>query len=189
MAQIFMSFIHEEVKYAESVQEFIKDVLGDEIAPFLSSDSSQVYAGDRWLDRIMNELDSARVVVLMVSRLSVSRPWVNFEAGAAAIKRVPIIPVCFRGMIKAALPKPYGDYQAADLSDYSDQYYLVRSIAHHLGSLQPPLRWEPLDSMIERDSRISDPYDTLRRKLDRIHHEDVEGREPSSYESDGAPAE
>jgi hypothetical protein len=47
MAKIFMSFIHEEVKYAECVQEFVKDVLGDEVVPFLSSDSSQVYAGDR----------------------------------------------------------------------------------------------------------------------------------------------
>jgi hypothetical protein len=116
----------------------------------------------------------------MVSRLSVSRPWVNFEAGGAAIKRVPIIPVCFRGMTKASLPKPYGDYQAVDLSDYSDQYYLVRSIAHHLGSLQPPLRWEPLDSMIDRENKISDPYDTLRRKLNRLYEEDAETQEPHS---------
>lgn len=112
MAQVFISFIHEEQRYAECVQRFIKAVLGDTVGAFLSSDTWQVYAGERWLDRIIEELRTARVVVLMVSPKSVERPWVNFEAGAATIRNIAIIPVCFGGMTKETLPKPYSNYQA-----------------------------------------------------------------------------
>src|SRR5713226_8058967 len=83
----------------------------------------------------MEELKAARVVVLMLSPESVKRPWVNFEAGAATIRDVIIIPVCFGGMTKGALPKPYSNYQAVDLMNKDDQYYLVNSVAHHLGTL------------------------------------------------------
>jgi hypothetical protein len=50
---------------------------------FLASDKSQIYAGDLWLQKIKEALSAAEIVVLMLSRRSVARPWVNFEAGAA----------------------------------------------------------------------------------------------------------
>ena len=165
MAQVFISFIHEEQRYAECVQRFIKAVLGDAVGAFLSSDTWQVYAGERWLDRILEELRTARIVVLMLSPESVKRPWVNFEAGAATIKNVVIIPVCFGGMSKGALPKPYSNYQAVDLMDHDDQHYLVNSIAHHLGSI--PCFPEKVARILppEKEEKYWKPYDDLRACL------------------------
>ena len=168
MAQVFISFIHEEQRYAECVQRFIKAVLGDSVGAFLSSDTWQVYAGERWLDRIIEELKAAKVVVLMVSPESVKRPWVNFEAGAATIRNVVIIPVCFGGMTKGALPKPYSNYQAVDLMNNDDQYYLVTSIAHHLGTLpRPPPAPEYITRIVpqEKGEQRWKPYDDLRACL------------------------
>ena len=96
MAETFISFIHEEREYAEAIQKFLAQIIEAESKPFLSSDKLQVYAGEKWLDRIMDELDEAKVVVLMSSEESVQRPWVNFEAGAAWIRKIPIIPDAFR---------------------------------------------------------------------------------------------
>jgi hypothetical protein len=48
---------------------------------FLSSDKSQIYAGDLWLQKIKEALSAAELVILMLSQRSVARPWVNFEAG------------------------------------------------------------------------------------------------------------
>lgn len=165
MAQVFISFIHEEQGYAECVQTFIKTVLGDTVGAFLSSDTWQVYAGERWLDRIMEELKTARVVVLMLSPESVKRPWVNFEAGAATIRNIIIIPVCFGGMTKGALPKPYSNYQAVDLMNKEEQHYLVNSIAHHLGL--PPCFPEDLAHLLppEKGEKYWKPYDDLRACL------------------------
>lgn len=132
--KVFISFIHEEASVATAVQKLIQKKLGKKA--FLSSDQWQIYAGEVWLDRIRAELASAKVVVLLLSRTSIGRPWVNFEAGAAWLTaEKAIIPVCYGGLTKNTLPKPYSEIQALNLKQ--EGYYLVKSIAHHLG-LPPP---------------------------------------------------
>lgn len=129
MADIFISFIHEEQTVATALQQLLRASLGNQNV-FLSSDEWQIFAGEQWLDRIKEELSPAKVVVLMLSPRSVQRPWVNFEAGAAWLTGKILIPACFAGLSKGALPKPYSNIQALDLPD--DAYYLIRSVAHHL---------------------------------------------------------
>jgi hypothetical protein len=135
MSDVFISFIHEEGTVASAVQRFLKKKLDDREI-FLSSDQWQIYAGEIWLDRIRAELDSAKVVILLVSRRSAERPWVNFEAGAAWLAKKAVLPVCFGGMLKGTLPKPYSGIQALDLR--TEPYYLLTSVAHHLQCLPPP---------------------------------------------------
>jgi len=106
MAGVFISFIPEEIEWAECVQSFVSGILVHKVEPFMSSDRFQVYAGEKWLDRIMDELKGAKVVLLMLSEQSVKRPWVNFEAGAAWTRDIIAIPICFAGLDKANLPKP-----------------------------------------------------------------------------------
>ena len=122
MSQVFISFIHEEEKFAEAVQQFLKDKFCNQTV-FMSADKWQVIAGEIWLDRIQQELDSAKVVILMLSQKSVRRPWVNFEAGAAWLTKKAVIPVCFGDMSKDQLPKPYSGIQALSLPD--EGYYLL----------------------------------------------------------------
>ncbi|HEV2314067.1 MAG TPA: toll/interleukin-1 receptor domain-containing protein [Candidatus Acidoferrales bacterium] len=137
MAPAFISFVHEEIEWAECVQNFISLMFGSSAAPFMSSDKFQVYAGEKWLDRIMDELKEAKVVLLMLSENSVKRPWVNFEAGAAWTRDIVTIPICFGGLQKDNLPKPYSGLQAIDLESRDDHEYLARSVAHHLGIPEP----------------------------------------------------
>jgi hypothetical protein len=81
MARLFVSFVHEDEKVASAVQGVLQTELdlGEEV--FLSSDKSQIYAGDLWLEKIKGALLAAEIVILMLSRRSVARPWVNFESG------------------------------------------------------------------------------------------------------------
>ena len=85
----------------------------------------------------MDELKEAKVVLLMLSENSVKRPWVNFEAGAAWTRDIVTIPICFGGLQKDNLPKPYSSLQAIDLESRDDHEYLARSVAHHLGIPEP----------------------------------------------------
>ena len=164
MAQVFISFIHEEEAVAISVKDFITQVLGETVNPFLSSDTSTVYAGERWMDRTVDELKGAKVVISLLSPESVKRPWVNFEAGAAWIKDAALIPACFWGPTKDTLPKPYSSLQAVNLSDSEDQYYLVKSIAHYLQLPAPPWQWGP--GTKEQREEIGRPYADLKYYLD-----------------------
>ena len=133
MAEVFISFIHEEERIAKAVHRFLKKKLEKNV--FLSSDKWQVFAGELWLDRIRQELSSAKVVILLISHKSVLRPWVNFEAGAAWLTNKVVIPVCFADMSKEELPKPYSGIQAVSLR--TEAYYFLTSVAHHLQILSP----------------------------------------------------
>ena len=133
MAEVFVSFIHENQRVAEAVQSVLSGILNRRV--FLSADNWQIFAGEVWLDRIKAELTEAKVVVLMLSALSVSRPWINFEAGAAWLAGKAIVPVCFEGLTKSSMPKPYSGIQGLDLLE--DLNYLVRSVSHHLNPKAP----------------------------------------------------
>ena len=119
-------FRHEDVKVASAVQ----DLLGIRGEVFLSSDKSQMYVGDVWLQKIKEGLSAAEVVILMLSQHSVARPWVNFEAGAARLTDKTIIPVCYGNLSKDALPHPYSGIQALNLP--LGTFYLVQSVNHRL---------------------------------------------------------
>jgi hypothetical protein len=170
MADVFISFIHEEEEVAEAVQTFVKKVLEGKTEVFMSADTWQIYAGEIWLDRIVDELKKARVVILMLSPVSVVRPWVNFEAGGAFFTDKRMIPVCFDGLDKGNMPKPYSNFQAVDLESEDDQYYLVRSVCHHLNDRMiapiPPLPESALKLKPELE-KLRAPYRELRIALDR----------------------
>src|SRR5713101_2071922 len=135
MADVLISFIHEEEKVATSLQQLLRAQF-DKSKIFLSADEWQIHAGEQWLEKIRAELEAAKIVALMLSPRSVSRPWVNFEAGGAWLTGKVIVPVCFCGLKKGSLPKPYSNFQAVEIPE--DTYYLIRSISHHLGEAIPP---------------------------------------------------
>lgn len=180
MAEIFISFIHEESGYAEALKHFLTEVFSYKIMPFMASDKLQVYAGEKWIDRIMEELANARVVLLMLSEKSVLRPWVNFEAGAAWTREAVIIPVCYEGLKKGELPKPYSSLQAVDLTVRGDDEYLVSSIAHHL-KVEEPISYfmarVPALLALDEDKckSIVSAYEGFRERLERLR-EDPTGR-------------
>lgn len=140
MAEIFITFIHEEEPVASAVRDFL-EALVPETKAFFASDQWQVYAGEDWFRKICDALREAKVVILLLSRDSIVRPWVNFEAGAAWLSDKCVIPCCLKGMSKGNLPKPYSSLQALDLNDRNDQHYLLNSVCHHLkkhAPLTPP---------------------------------------------------
>jgi hypothetical protein len=151
-----MSFVHEDQKVASAVQEFLQAGIHEEV--FLSSDKSQIYAGDLWLQKIKEGLSAAEIAILMLSQRSVARPWVNFEAGAAWLADKTIIPVCYGKLSKDALPHPYSGIQKLNLP--LGAYYLVDSVNHHL-KLEP-ISWDPFRGF---EARWSNLYDSLANVL------------------------
>jgi hypothetical protein len=136
MPRIFISHVHEDELVAKGTQRVITHAVG--VSAFLSSDRYQVFAGDVWLEKIMRSLSKAEVVVLMLSARSVSRAWVNFEAGAAWLAKKPIIPCCYGTMRKDRLPHPYSGIQALNLKE--EPFYLLQSLCHHLHVNVKPAR-------------------------------------------------
>lgn len=128
---MFISFANEDKSVADAVKRLLEIDLKLWEQVFMVSDPVQVLAGSDWLKMIRDALLSCEVALIMMSTRSASRPWVNFEAGAAWLAGKHIIPVCFGSMMKGRLPKPYSNWQAVNLPYEMD--YLSRSVAEKLG--------------------------------------------------------
>jgi hypothetical protein len=112
----------------------------------------------------------------MLSDESVKRPWVNFEAGIAWTRKIPIIPVCLGGLTKDSLPKPYSSLQAVDLQQFGDDEYLAKSVAHYLGINEPKGRFYGALALLggpEEEKKVKveqHAYEELIRRLKEIDH-------------------
>ena len=135
MAKVFISYVHEDEAVANAVQQILVADLKLQFQIFIVSDRRQVVAGADWLQQIKDNLKDSEVVILMMSRRSVHRPWVNFEAGSGWILGKTLIPVCYGNMRNGQLPKPYSDFQGVNLPE--DEQYLIDSVARHLGLPRP----------------------------------------------------
>jgi hypothetical protein len=114
--QAFISHISAEAELAHGLKERLtRDFLGM-LDIFVSSDRRTIEAGSRWLDEIDEALNAADLQLVLCSPQSVHRPWVNFEAGAAWLRRIPVIPLCHSGLVAGELPVPLSMLQAVDCS-------------------------------------------------------------------------
>ncbi len=87
------------------------------VTVFVSSDQTSIEAGEAWLDALKRGLKSADLQIVLCSKASVSRPWVNFEAGAAWLHGIPVVPLCHSGLEPVSLPMPLAALQGGKVSD------------------------------------------------------------------------
>lgn len=144
----FISHISEERELAEMFKAQIShDFLGM-VEVFVSSDHRSISVGSRWLDEIDEALRQAQVELVLCSTDSVRRPWVNFEAGAAWVKKIPVIPVCHTGMRPVDLPIPLNMLQGIEAHDPAGLGRIYQVLSGQLGSSTPSPDFSPFVARI-----------------------------------------
>jgi hypothetical protein len=137
--KVFISHVAEEAKLAEILKTHVqRDFLGM-IDVFVSSDSSSISVGNKWLNEVDQALKSAEVELILCSEESVSRPWINFEAGAGWVKGIPVVPVCHTGLRPVDLPIPLSMLQAIEATDAAGLQRVYSLLAKNLSSEIPNL--------------------------------------------------
>lgn len=126
---VFVSHTTAESRIAVWLKETLCDLLLNAVEFFVSSDRSAIVGGDKWLDRIEEELNRASIVLILSSKSSITRPWINFEAGGAWMAGKRVIPICHSDLTIDSLPAPLSSLQVYDLSKYDDFQSLVDTIA------------------------------------------------------------
>jgi TIR domain-containing protein len=165
MAKICISFIREEQKIAELVQELIQAELEGKAEPFLAS-GEDIQLREDWLARLKAEVTTAEVVLLLLSPTALERSGVNFEAGAAWLAGKKLIPICYGGLQKGKLPKPYSDLPAVELRD--GHAALISSLRDYL-SIPDPLPPDPLEK--KEPHPIPMLWRPAEEVLTELHHE------------------
>jgi hypothetical protein len=160
---LFISHISEEAEFAALLKRMIQhDFLG--LAKcFTSSDIGGIGAGENWLAAIEGAMAEAKAVIVLCSKASVHRPWVQFEVGAAWVRKVPVIPVCHSGMKATELEMPLSLRQGVELSAGRGIALLSDSIARLYDGVARVLEME----------RVPQPAD-LQARL--VEMKEIEGR-------------
>ncbi|MDR0483952.1 MAG: toll/interleukin-1 receptor domain-containing protein [Alphaproteobacteria bacterium] len=129
---IFISHLPVDSKLAFALNRFIKDKFQPKFSIFLSSDGDTIIDGDVWLSRIQEGLKSCKIMLVLCSKNSVAKTWVNIEIGAAFQKGIDIIPICFGDMVKEQLPEPIKSLKPINLSEIQDFQQVFDRIAEKM---------------------------------------------------------
>jgi TIR domain len=135
---VFISHIKEESNLATIIKSHIqKDFLGL-IKVFVSSDNESLSAGSKWLNSIEDNLKMAKVELLLCSKNSIKRPWINFEAGAGWIRDIPVIPICHTDIKPVNLPIPLNMLQAIEAGSIEGLKKLYHVLAGTINAATSP---------------------------------------------------
>lgn len=152
---VFLSYKAEDAALAQSLQAWLEENLLEGACFFAFSDHESLPLGDRWFERIQRNLDEAAMMLVLVTHAKFSSGWVFFEAGAAAARNIPLIPICIRAKL-TDLPSPLNQYQAVDLNASEGPMALLGRVAT-LANLRPPKSASdvPLRARMEEHKTLS----------------------------------
>ena len=121
--RLFLSHDSSDHNQAEILAIAINRITLNQLTVWHSSDCSGgggLKPGNVWLDEIRTRLSQSRAVVVLLTKRSLSKPWVLFESGfGAANPQCDVIPVCVGIDSLSDVPFPLAMYQSYQLSDYA----------------------------------------------------------------------
>lgn len=135
---VFISHITEEKELAKILSDEIKKSYLGMLDTFVSSDGESLPSGGRWLDKIDQALNQSAIQISLCSPQSLKRPWINFEAGASWIRKIPVIPLCHSGLKKNELPIPLSLLQGANIDNETDLQGMFQELTKTLGASMTP---------------------------------------------------
>lgn len=146
--RIFLSHISEEVALASIFKNAIESDFLDLPEVFVSSDTVSIATGQNWLTELERAINDASSLLVLSSPASITRPWVNFEIGAAWNRKIPIVPICHSGLLPADLPIPLNLLQAVEARDENGLSRLYRHIADLVGGKAPVKQFDALKAEV-----------------------------------------
>lgn len=132
----FISHISEEKNLALVFKKWIESTFLGQISVFVSSES--IPAGNKWREDITSALNESKLLIILYSPLSKTRPWISFEAGCGWIKDIPIIPICHSNLQLEQIGEPISSFQGIEIDDRDFTKKFFGAIAKHAGFSKSP---------------------------------------------------
>lgn len=130
---VFISHISEEKSLALVFKKWIESSFLGQITVFVSSDPQSIPAGNKWREEITSALNESKLLIILYSLASKSRPWINFEAGCGWIKEIPIIPICHSNLKLEQIGEPISSFQGIEIDDKDFTQKFFGAVAKHAG--------------------------------------------------------
>lgn len=140
---------------------------------FVSSDPESLAPGDPWIDKILDALKNASLVLALTTERGLSRRWVWFESGRTWYSGVRLL-TCSLGLVrKSSLPAPFSFIQGLNIDEAGDLEKLFKELETVFGAPQKRVDFAVLSRELtrldvraeERDKAEEDPDAAELRKM------------------------
>jgi hypothetical protein len=148
----FISHIGEEAEVAAKLKTALNRDFLQLLEIFVSSDGESISAGDEWLASIDTAIRQSALMLILCSPASIRRPWINFEAGAAWMRQITIVPLCHAGLTPKDLPAPLSFKQGILLTETRGLQRLYARIAKELDCAPPETSLQKLVAVLTATS-------------------------------------
>ncbi|MCP4610309.1 MAG: toll/interleukin-1 receptor domain-containing protein [Planctomycetes bacterium] len=131
--KVFISHISEEKDLAFVFKKWIETSFLGKITVFVSSYPQSIQAGNKWREVISSALDETKILIILYSPQSITRPWINIEAGCCWLKKIPIIPICHSDLKLEQIGEPISSFQGLEINDKNFAENFFGAIEEHTG--------------------------------------------------------
>jgi hypothetical protein len=134
-AIVFVSHAATDQEIAGHLKQVIETCF-PQISVFVSSDPEALPPGDPWVQTVLANLKSAKMLLILATERGLNRRWVWFETGAGWSCGQLFIPCCAGKTRKGQLPHPFSGYQALNLDEEGDFRILLNKLQGTFGELK-----------------------------------------------------
>ena len=148
---------------------------------FVSSDPESLPPGDPWIDKILEALKNASLVVALTTERGLSRKWVWFESGRTWYSGVKLLTCCVGKVRKSSLPAPFSFIQGLNIDEPEDLSRLLKEIHKVFGEPKAVVDFESLsrelirlDVRAEERNKVAEDVDAtelremVRKKMEHL---------------------
>lgn len=134
---LFISHASSDGQFATVLKTEIEKVFADGVNVFCTSSPGAIEASQDWLSNIEEKLDTAQAVIVIITPVSVERPWLWFEVGASWLRarkaQTAIYPLCAPEVNLSDLPSPLDRLQALSMGRAIDLKLLFEALMKQFG--------------------------------------------------------
>ena len=129
---VFLSHAITDEPIVQVIRDEIRRIFANGVDVFASSVPGTLTPGADWLASVNENLQRASAVIVLLTPVSLQRPWIWFEVGASWSKmedgRGRILPVCVPEVDKGDLPEPLRRLQAMSLGSATETKLLFQTL-------------------------------------------------------------
>lgn len=146
--QIFLSHAAEDARIASALKHVIERCSFNRASVWFSSDTSPtggVTPGGPWFDQLVARINDSVAFLALITPTSAANLWLHYEAGCAATKNVPIVPIV-AGVSVNDVRLPLSLYNAHNVAQPDGlktllmKLYGAHGIQHDEGMLETPIQ-------------------------------------------------
>lgn len=160
---LFISHAHDDVELVRALKTMLMDLYSNYFDIFATA-VTPLKGGQVWRDEIREHIAKAKVMIVLITPISVRRIWIPFEAGAAWLDSIDrkkvLIPCRFN---YADFTSPLSEHHGVNLlSRESIEDSLIPAL-NDVSGLTPSMKYLPkiIDGFFEEVANIKEQQDAL----------------------------